>query len=282
MAVKCIKRILKSELSSIHDFAVFSLPTPRLLITMPLNIPTKKACGRKRTRQVVWLRGPRNTSPHTTFLPSPFGPGAWLSSCISRSRFAFASLIIRSLCSSSIPYNAARSPLPPRECLPLSDLEDPARRRALVDFIFFSERSSGSGLGSRCLLSRSLLSCSLLSPLRDFIFRISRVIRSSVLPTFLRVGSTVGLGDDGRGLLRDLLLVLGKLSLLLRDVPKLMPESALLSAFLSAFLTSAISFLNMSTVIAKHSSITLFAVLRYLSTISRTTDQPFSSCARRL
>ena len=84
--------------------------------------------------------------------------------------------------------------------------------RALADLIFFR---------LFVFSFSSFLAASLIS-LRDFIFRISLAILSSVLPPFLGV---VGSGNGGSGfsllLLLPLLLVEGR-----PPVKKLMPESA--------------------------------------------------------
>ena len=131
-------------------------------------------------------------------------------------------------------------------------------------------------------------------PLRDLMRRISRAIRSRVLLVFLNVMSTSGRGEAGRGLLRaespvymgTMVVGVGAIPLLVegRSVEGRSPDAKLIpeSARRSALRTSAISLRNTSTVTVKHSSMIALALRRYLSTISRTTGQPFSSCVRRL
>ena len=88
-----------------------------------------------------------------------------------------------SLCASSIPYRPPLSLLLPLECFP-SFLEPVSLFNAPVDFIFLNERFSVN------TVAFALVS-SLLSALRDLIRRISRAIRSRVLPLFFGSGSCV-------------------------------------------------------------------------------------------
>lgn len=150
----------------------------------------------------------------------------------------------------------------------------------VVDFIFLK----GRGLDS--VLSLTMLALCEISTtsLRFRRLRNSRAIFSRVVPRFFGVGG-VGCvcargGDAGSGLLMVEMFVLLPVLPLVEGrspVAKLTPESARRSVRRDAS-TSASK--CSGPVISRHSSMTPLAVLRYLSTMSRTTVQPLSSPGR--